>query len=58
MVGSLLGGTDINYVVHKGCVHKSSGDRWKQQEFAENVVLTRRKDLADGVGLNHLKRAT
>ena len=29
LVGSLLGGTDLNYVVHKGCVRRDSVNRQK-----------------------------
>ena len=30
LVGFLLGGTDLKYVAHKGCVRRASSDRWKQ----------------------------
>ena len=58
LVGSLLGGTDLNYVAHKGCVHRASAEWQKQWGLAEKVALMRRKDLADGAGLNQLHRAT
>ena len=54
LVSSLLGGTDLNYVVHEGCVRRASADRQKQREIAEKAVLSRPKELADGVGLNRL----
>ena len=58
LVGSLLGGTDLNYVAHKFFVRRPSADGLKQREFLEMTAMTRRKDLADGVGLNRLRRAT
>ena len=57
-VGSLLGGTNLNYVEHKGCVHIVSADRQKKRELAENTVLFRQNDQADGAGLTHLSQAT
>ena len=42
-VGSLLGVNNLNYVVHKNCVPRSSTDARKQQEYLEKQVLTRRK---------------
>ena len=58
LVGSLLGGTYLNYVSHKGYVCRERVDRRKHQELAEKAVLTRRKDLAGGEKLNLLYRAT
>ena len=58
LIGSLLGGTELNYVEHKGCIHRAIADRWNKQELLEKVALTRWKDLEDGVGLNCLRRAT
>ena len=58
LVGSLLGGTDLNYVLHKGCVHRASAGGQKQRELAEKAVLTIRKELADGAVLNCLRQAT
>ena len=54
LVGSLLGSTDLNYVAHKGCVCRASSDRWKQRKIAEKEILSIRKELADGAGLNRL----
>ena len=28
LVGSLLGGTNLNYVANRGCVHRASADGW------------------------------
>ena len=58
MVGLLLGGTDLNHIVNKGCLRTASADRWKQWELAEKVVILRRKDLADGSVQNRLQKAT
>ena len=52
LIGSLLGGTDLNYIEHKCCVRRSSADGRKQQDYLEIDVITRRKDLADGAGVN------
>ena len=41
LVVSLLGRTDLNYVAHKGCVHRESADRRKQRDFLEATALTR-----------------
>ena len=30
LLGSLFGGTKLNYVAYKGCVHRASDDGWKQ----------------------------
>ena len=55
LLGSLPGGTDLNYVANKGYVRQASDDRPKQREFLETVGLTRRKELADGAGLNPIR---
>ena len=54
LVGSLLGGTDLNYVSHKGCVHRASSDGQNQKELVYKAVLSRRKELADRAGQNRL----
>ena len=48
LVGSLIGGTELNYVSHKGCIRRASADGQKQQELTDKAVLLRRKELADG----------
>ena len=58
LVHSLLGGNNLNCVAHKGCVRRASADRRKQLDLVEKAVITRRKDLADGAGLNRLWQAT
>ena len=56
LVGSLLGGTDLNYVAYKGCVHKAITDGRKQHNISETEELTRQKELADGAGLNCIRQ--
>ena len=58
LAGSLLGGTDLNYVEHKYFLRRLSVDARKYQEYSNIEALTRRKELADGAGLNRLRRAT
>ena len=58
LVDSILGGTNINYIAHKGCVCRESADRWEKRDFLETAVLTRWKELADGAVLNRLRQAT
>ena len=58
LVGSLLGGTDLNYLTHKGCLRRESTDGRKHRIFLEKMALTRRKELVDGAGLNRLWRST
>ena len=58
LVGSLLGGTNLNYIAHKGCVCRASADGQKQREFSEIKLLTRQKDMAYRAGLNRLQQAT
>ena len=58
IVGSLLGGSDLNYIVHKGCERRVSADWWKQREFQEIKELTRRKDQSYGAVLNRPRKST
>ena len=58
LVGSILGGTNLNYVAHKGCVCRASADGRKQQELEEKDVISRRKELVYGAGINYLRQAT
>ena len=55
-MGSLLCGTDLNYVAHKGCIRRSSDDRYNQRDLAEKSVLLRQGNVVDGAGLNRLQR--
>ena len=47
LVGSLLGGIDLNYIAHYGCVRNDSADRRKHQELVEKGVILRRKELVE-----------
>ena len=58
LVGSLLGGTNLNYIAHKGCVRKPSAYERKHWEISEKAVLSIRKELVDGVLMNCLRRTT
>ena len=58
LVFSLLGGTDLNYKSHKGWLRRLIADSRNQRESSETEAFTRRKELAGGVGLNCLRRAT
>ena len=40
LVGSLLRGTELNYVAYKACIRISSPDRRKQREFSETEAVT------------------
>ena len=48
LVGSLLGGIDLNYVRHRECVRKESAGVRKEQKHVEMVGMDRRKELAGG----------
>ena len=41
LVLSLLGGTNLNFVVHKGCGHRVIVNGQKQQEFTKTKALMR-----------------
>ena len=41
LVGSLLGGTDLNHIAHKECICRASADERKHPEFLDKVALTR-----------------
>ena len=58
MVGSLLGGIDLKYVAHQGCVCKTSADGRKKWKFLEKAVPTRRKEQADRAGMNCIWKVT
>ena len=40
LLDSLLGGTNLNYIVHEGCMRRASVDRRKHWELLETKVLT------------------
>ena len=58
LVGSLLGGTNLNYIADKGFVCRSSADNQNKSNLSDKVVFLRQKDMADRVGLNRLRQAT
>ena len=58
LVGSLLGGNNLNDIEHKSCMCRSGAEAQKQQEYSEIEIVTRRKDMADRVVLNRLRWAT
>ena len=45
VVDSLLGGTALNYVGHKACVHRASAGAIKEWKHMEMVDLARQKEL-------------
>ena len=51
----LVGSLDLDYVAHNGCVCRVSDDGRKCRKFLETAVLTIRKELSDGAGLNCLQ---
>ena len=46
MVESLLGGSAINYVDHKACIHRISAGAKKKRNHVELKELARQKELA------------
>ena len=58
LVSSLLVGTKLKYVTHKGCVRRASDYKRKQRELADKAMILRRKELADWSELNRLWRST
>ena len=58
LVGSLLGGNNLNYISDKGFVCRSSADNQNKSNLLDKVVFLRQKDMADRVGLNRLRQAT
>ena len=58
LLGSILVGTDLNYVVHTGCICRSSAGGRKLRELIKKAVLSIIKELAFGAGMNCLQRST
>ena len=56
LVGSLLGGTNLNFVDNKACIRILIVDAQKQRDSLEIKVITRRKELVDEAGLNCLRQ--
>ena len=55
LVGSLIGFTNLDYVVHIACVCRVSADARKQREYSEIVALMKKKDLSDGAVMHRLQ---
>ena len=58
LVGSLLGGTALNYVGHRACVCRASARARKLRKYVELAELARPKELAGGLERKRLQRAT
>ena len=58
LVDSLLGGSDLYYVGHRACVHKSSLAERRAKIHVALGEMARRKELVDGQYRNYLHRAT
>ena len=58
LVDSLLGGSALNYVVHRACVRKASLAERRSKMHVKLGELARRKELAGGQEINRLHRAT
>ena len=54
LVYSLLGGSALNYVGRRACVHKSSLAERRAKMHVELGELAKRKELAGGQEINHL----
>ena len=48
LVGSILGGTDLNYVGHMACVRGTSAGARKDQKHVDTEELDRKKDMSGG----------
>ena len=48
LVYSLLGGTDLNYVGHRSCVHRASLAARGGRNHVEMLEMARQKDLEEG----------
>ena len=58
LVGSLLGGTTINYVDHRACVHGDRVGVRKELQYLEMVDLDRQNYMSGGQERNRLHMAT
>ena len=58
LVGSILGGTNINYLGHRDCIPRAGAVARKEWKYLEMAELARRKELAGGQEKNHLHMAT
>ena len=48
LVDYILGGTELNYVDHRACIHGASESTRKERKYVEMVELARKKYLAEG----------
>ena len=55
---SILGGTAINYVGHRACVHRSRLPAMRERKHVEMADMARQKELAGGQYRNRFCRAT
>ena len=58
LVGSLLGGTALNYIGHMACACGVTSGEKKEQEYMEMEELARQKELVGGQDRKRLHRAT
>ena len=58
LVDSILGGSSVNYVVHRSCICKASLAVRRAKIHVKLGDLARRKELSGGQERNHLNRAT
>ena len=58
LVGSLLGGTNLNCVGHRECVRRASAETIKKREYLDMTDLDRWKELSGGQERNCLHRET
>ena len=58
LVDSLLGGSALNYVGQRACIHRSSAGARRERKNLDMAELDRRKGIAGGQEINRLYRAT
>ena len=57
-MGSLLGGTVLNYVGHRACVYGDGTGARKERKYVEMAELDKQNDLAGVQEKDRLHRAT
>ena len=58
LVDSLLGGSALNYIVHRACLRGESSAARRERKHAEMGDLVRRKELVGGQERNRLQMVT
>ena len=58
LLDSLLGGSNLNYVGHRACVHGASAAARIERNYVELEELDRQKELSGGQYRNRFHRAT